>query len=270
MYAWLQVDRRQASRFVTGNARRDRAVVRMGQLFHTRTWRPGIFDKRLHCLLWERRPASIAFVDGRKTAYRAVSQGAQAGRSEAYSQYAAATARRSATPDHGYLPGVGRRNPAAHPPRPTKNGVSGRQPRRASRAARGVLPVRRCERPAPRNAGSRLSARRRAPKPRGTPSQAHEKRRLGPSAKARKPGGARRTPSTPQRPPGEAQRRITAICQASGAETPRHTLPGPRKTASRAVSQGAQAGRREAYSQYAAATARRRATPDHGPRRRFS
>jgi hypothetical protein len=73
----------------------------MGQLFHTRTWRPGIFDKRLHCLLWERRPASIAFVDGRKTAYRAVSQGAQAGRSKAYSQYAAANARRRATPDHG-------------------------------------------------------------------------------------------------------------------------------------------------------------------------
>ena len=41
-------------------------------------------------------------------------------------------------------------------------------------------------------------------------SQADKKRRSGPSAKARKPGGARRTPSTPQRPHGAAQRRITA------------------------------------------------------------
>jgi hypothetical protein len=42
-----------------------------------------------------------------------------------------------------------------------------------------------------------------------------------------------------------------------------------KKSVSQAVSQGAQAGRREACSQHAAATARRRATPDHGLRNRF-
>ncbi len=126
--------------------------------------------------------------------------------------HAAATARRRATPDHG--PG---KAPVAETAEPApfgspKNGVPGCQPRRASRAARGVLPVRRSDRTAPRNAGSRPPARRRSPKPQ---SRLHSDRR---------------------------------------------------KTASQAVSQGAQAGRSEAYSPYAAATARRRATPDHSHR----
>ena len=155
-------------------------------------------------------PPSIVFANRRKTAQRAVSQGAQAGPSEAYSQYAAACARRRATPDHAislasaaealersyaqthsrgqttppplspparggaviphaYVASKDLRQAVAWPavgeaPRldrfrePPKNGAAGRQPRRASRAERGVLPVRRSVRPAPRNAGSRPAA----------------------------------------------------------------------------------------------------------------
>ena len=58
-------------------------------------------------------------------------------------------------------------------------------------------------------------------------------------------------------------------CRGRGAP-PSIVFANRRKTAQRAVSQGAQAGPSEAYSQYAAACARRRATPDHGPLRRFS